>query len=184
MNGALALTGRQRLLAIVAGGAVALLILDRVAITPLTALWQRHAAETAQLEKSIAAGASLIDREAQLRRTWTEMESGALPKDPAQAERDVISALDHWGRDSGIEIGTIKPQWKRGATERYSLLECRIDATGAYASLARFLYEVEKSPLALRLEALDLSARDDTGQKLALSLVVTGLRLAPLEGKP
>jgi Tfp pilus assembly protein PilO len=63
------------------------------------------------------------------------------------------------------------------------LLECRVDATGAYTSLGRFLFEVEKSPLALRLESIDLSSRDETGQKISLSLVVTGLRLAPLEGK-
>ena len=78
----------------------------------------------------------------------------------------------------------MKPQWKRGATDDYSLLECRVDASGSLAALARFVYEVEKSPMALKVEALELSSRDNDGQQLALGLLVSGLRLAPLERKP
>jgi hypothetical protein len=111
------------------------------------------------------------------------MESNALPKDSAQAEQEVISAFDKWGRLSGTDLGSIKPQWKRGATDRYSLLECHIDATGNISALTRFLYEVEKSPLALRIDTLDLTSHDDVGQRLTLSLVVSGLRLEPLEAR-
>jgi len=82
-----------------------------------------------------------------------------------------------------VELGSIKPQWKRGQTSRYSQLECRVDATGSMATLSRFLYEVEKSTLALRVDSVELTSRDDTGQKLTLALLVSGLRLTPLEGK-
>ena len=177
------LANRQRLLAVIAVAGVLLLILDHIVFTPLTTLWQTHSAEIAQLQKSVTNGSSLIERASQMQRVWSEMQANALPKDPAQAEQELISAFDRWGRGSGVELGSIKPQWKHGSTDRYSLLECRVDATGAYTSLGRFLFEVEKSPLALRLESIDLSSRDETGQKISLSLVVTGLRLAPLEGK-
>ncbi len=80
--------------------------------------------------------------------------------------------------------GSIKPLWKHGATDAYSLLECRLDATGTLPALSRFLYELEKSPLAMHAESVELVSRDDTGQRLTLSLTITGLRLAPLEGKP
>ena len=112
------------------------------------------------------------------------MQSGALPRDAAQAEQDLISAFDRWGRSSNIELGSIKPQWKRGATDRYSLLECRVDATGTLPALTRFLYELELSPLALRVDSVELTTRDDNGRKLGLNLVVNGLRLVPLEAHP
>jgi hypothetical protein len=63
------------------------------------------------------------------------------------------------------------------------MLECRLDATGTMSNLSRFLFEVENSPMALRVDAVELNARDDGGQKLALGLVVSGLRLTPLEGR-
>ena len=173
---------RQKVLLIATAAAVALYVLDAVVIVPLTKTWQTHAAEIVKLKKDVARGRSLIERGPQTQRKWTEMQAGALPKDAAQAEQDLISAFDRWGRDNRIELGSIKPQWKRG-TDRYSTLECRVDATGTLATLSRFLYELEKSPIALRVDSVELTARDEGGNKLTLGLIVSGLRMAPLEGR-
>ncbi|HVS51005.1 MAG TPA: hypothetical protein VHD62_01525 [Opitutaceae bacterium] len=174
---------RQRTLAIIAGAAVALYILDAAVIEPLRTIWQLHSTEIARLQTSVNNGRNLIARAAQLDRVWGEMQANALPKDPAQAEQDVISAFDRWGRANNIELASIRPQWKRGATDRYSLLECRVDATGTLATLSHFLYELERSPLALRVDSVELTSRDESGQKLSLGLIVSGLRLSPLERK-
>jgi hypothetical protein len=175
---------RQRLLMILAGGAILLLVLDSVVLTPLTKSWGARQADIARLEKNVTEGRGVIERAPRTLAVWAEMQSHALPKDPAKAEQDLISAFDRWGRATNVELGSIKPQWKRGASSRYSQLECRVDATGSLATLSRFLFEVEKSPLALRVDAVELTSRDDLGQKLTLGLLVSGLRLAPLEGKP
>lgn len=174
---------RQRWLILIAGAGLLLLVLDRIAFTPLGHTWQAHAIEIQQLKGAVASGHTVIARGPQTRRVWAEIQAGALPEDPAQSEHDVISAFESWGRTSGIELGSIKPLWKPGVTDGCSVLECRLDATGTLAALSRFLYELENAPLALRADSVELVSRDDSGQKLTLSLVVTGLRLAPLEGK-
>jgi hypothetical protein len=178
------LPNRQRWLAIGAAAMVALYLLDSVLFTPLTKTWQAHAAEIETLQKSVAHGRSMIERAADTEHVWAEMQANALPKDPAQSEQDMISAIDRWGRADNVELGSIRPQWKHGASERYSLLECRVDATGSLATLSHFIYELERSPLALRIDSVELTARDDSGQKLTLALIVSGLRLSPLERKP
>lgn len=175
---------RQRLLLVLAGAGLLLLVGDSLVLTPLTKAWQSRKAEIARLQQNVTEGRGVIERAARTQGLWTEMQSQALPKDPAKAEQDLITAFDRWGRATGIELGAIKPQWKRGAAPRYSQLECRVDATGSLATLSRFLYEVEKSPLALRIDAVELTARDDQGQRLSLGLLVSGLRLVPLEGRP
>lgn len=174
---------RQRLLVILAGAGVLLLVLDSIVLTPLTKSWQARSAEIARLTKNVAAGRGVVERGPLTQRKWREMESQALPRDPAQAEQQLISAFDRWGRESRIELGSIKPQWKRGTSDRYSVLECRVDASGSLATLTRFLYEVERSPLALRVESMELTTRDPQGQRLSLALMVSGLRLTPLERK-
>ena len=58
-------------------------------------------------------------------------------------------------------------------------LECRIDAVGSMSTLTRFLYEVEKDPLALKVDSMDITARDNDGQQLALALQISGLLLNP-----
>lgn len=177
------LPDRQRWLVIAAGTMVALFILDSVLFTPLARRWQENSAEIARLRKAVGDGRSLLARGPQLERTWAEMQANALARDPAQAEQDVIGAFDRWGRANTIELGSIRPQWKRGANIRYSLLECRVDATGSLPMLSRFVYELERSPLALRVDSIELTARDPGGQKLTLGLIVSGLRLTPLERK-
>ena len=122
-------------------------------------------------------------RAAVTRQTWAGMQSGALARDQAQSEYDVIAAIEGWGRTSNVELGSIKPVWKHGANDSYSLLECRLDASGTLPALTRFMYELGRSPLALRADSVELASRDDTGDILTLGLTITGLRLAPLEEK-
>ncbi|MEN9632085.1 MAG: hypothetical protein RL077_489 [Verrucomicrobiota bacterium] len=175
---------RQRMLLVGTGAALILLVGDSLIFTPLTKTWQDHSAEIVRLTTKVSDGRALMARATRMEADWKEMQSQALPKEPAQAEQVLISAFDKWGRDNAIELGSIKPQWKRGATARYSQLECRVDATGSLSALSRFLFEVEKSALALRVDSVELTARDESGQKLTLGLLVSGLRFMPLEGRP
>ncbi|MEO5958243.1 MAG: hypothetical protein ABIZ49_04695 [Opitutaceae bacterium] len=161
-----------------------LFILDSVAFTPLTKLWRAHSAEIVKLQKSVAAGRGTIARAAQIERASAEMQTNALPKVQAEAEQTVYTAFDRWGKANNIEISSQRRQWKRGATDKYSLMEFRIDATGSLSTLSRFLYDLEASPLALRVDSVELTARDESGQRLTLGLIVSGLRFSPLERKP
>ncbi|MEO7412355.1 MAG: hypothetical protein ABIZ81_03275 [Opitutaceae bacterium] len=174
---------RQKWLVIGAGVVVGLFILDSVVFTPLTKMWKAHSAEIVQLQKSVTDGRSTIQRAAQTERLWTEMKTNALPADPAQAEQEVSSAINRWLLANNIEMTGLRSQWKRGGTDKYSLYECRIDAIGTLPTLTRFIYELEHSPLALRVDSLEMTSRDDNGSKLTLGLVVSGLRLTPLERK-
>jgi hypothetical protein len=62
-------------------------------------------------------------------------------------------------------------------------LECRADAFGSIQAVSRFLYEVERDPLALKVEVVEIMPRDTAGQQLTLGLQVSGLVLN-LEGQP
>ena len=59
-------------------------------------------------------------------------------------------------------------------------MDWRVEASGDLDTLAHFLYDIEKGPMALKLESVDLSARDDTGQQFTLGLQVNGLALTSL----
>jgi hypothetical protein len=178
------LPNRQVLLIKIAAAGVVLLILNSVILSPLGDLWSDHAAEITRLQASVAEGRNLIVRGPSLQRRWREMQAGALPRDRAVSEHDVISDFENWSRSTGVELGSVKPLWKHAASDDYSLVELRLDASGTLSALSRFIYEIETSPRALRLESNELLSRDDSGQRLTLSLIVTGLRLSPLEGKP
>jgi len=177
------LPNRQRLLVIGAAAVVALYILDSVLITPLTKLWQEHSVEIAELQKSVFNGRDTLARAQQTQRIWAEMQANALPKDTAQAQQEVLAAFDKWRIANNLEFSSQRPQWKGRPADRYSLMEYRVDATGTMPTVSRFLYDLERSPLALRVDSVEITSRDDFGQKLTLGLIVSGLRLAPVERK-
>jgi hypothetical protein len=92
------------------------------------------------------------------------------------AEQQMLKSLDGWAHGSGSEIISIMPLWKSDSTN-YMTLNCRVEATGTIGNLSQFIYSIEKGPLALKLDSVELSTRDSTGRALSLSLQISGLAL-------
>jgi hypothetical protein len=169
---------RQQLLLIVAGAAVVLLLSDRFIFTPLTTTWKEHTTRIAQLKRSISQGEVLTDRAARIREQWDNMRTNTLPLNLSAAESAVLKGFDRWSEQSRISISSIRPQWKRSGDD-YMVLECRADGFGSIDAISRFLYELEKDSLPLRVESVEITARDNNGQQLALALQLSGLLLTP-----
>jgi Tfp pilus assembly protein PilO len=167
---------RQKTLAIVAIAVVGLLACDRLVFTPLGNLWTSRSQRIASLSKQLNDGAVLQDRAHLIRQRWVNMRSNTLPNNVSVAEIKVVNAVNHWVTQSGISFTSIKPQWKQNA-DNYMTLECQADGYGDLSSVTRFLYELERDPLALRVENVDISARDTNGQQLTLGVRFTGLVL-------
>ncbi|MGB7769500.1 MAG: type 4a pilus biogenesis protein PilO [Verrucomicrobiia bacterium] len=169
---------RRQVLVAVTIAVVALFVSDRLLFEPLIQWWKTRETRVVKLRQEVNNGRMLVQREATIRGRWSQMRTNTLPADTSVAEQQVLKAFDGWSRDSGVSISSITPQWKSD-TEDYTTLDCRVEASGDLGALSRFVYDVEKGPMALRLETLNLSTRDDTGQQLTLDLQVSGLVLTP-----
>jgi len=171
-------SNRQQLLGIVAIAAIALFLGDRLVVTPLTRVWSEQSKRTISLKKSIAQGELLLERATRIRESWDNMRTNTLPTNLSAAENEVLKGFNRWAEESRISISSIKPQWRRSADD-YMLLECRADTFGSMEAISRFLYEIEKDPLALRVESLEITTRDNNGQQLAMAVQLSGLLLTP-----
>ena len=169
---------RQQLLIITAVTAVALFAGDKLLLSPLTNVWDARAAQIKVLRNQVARGKMLVQRERGIRNHWDEMQRRALTNNTSAAEQQVFRAIDSWAQDTGVTVNAITPQWKHDSAE-YATYECRVDASGDLSRLSRFLYRVERESLALKLDAVELSARDKDGQQLSLGLQFSGLMLNP-----
>jgi hypothetical protein len=174
------LSNRQQLLGLVAIGVVALLVGDRLIFSPLGRNWKERATRIAELKRSVTQGTQLLGRENGLRSHWEHMRTNTLSGEVSVAENEVLKAFDRWSQDSRIGITSIKPQWKRNS-DQYMTLECRVDAFGNLSAITRFLYEIDKDPLAFKVESVEITSRDDTGGQLGLGLQVSSLLLNPKE---
>lgn len=169
---------RQRFLGLATLAAVVVWAGDRLVLGPLVNGWKARADRIVNLQKSVAQGAVLLERETTIRDRWNHIQTNSLTNAVSAAENQVLKAFDRWSRESGVSISSIRPQWK-GAEGDYATLECRADASGNLGTLTRFLYEVEKDPLGIKIDSLELSTRDNDGQQITLGLQVSGLVLKP-----
>ena len=169
---------RQQFLVTLTIGVAALYIGVNFIGEPMVGLWSARLAQIKQLRTKVSEGNLLIKRGVDIRSRWSGMSTNALPNNPSLAEQQVLKAFDSWSRDTGAEISSIMPQWKNDSTN-YMTLNCRIEASGNLGTLSQFLYNIEKGPAALKLDAVELSARDGTGQQLTLGLQISGLVLIP-----
>lgn len=171
---------REQLLIVGCIAAVVILAGDKFVLSPLIASWKERAAKIVELRKNVAHGKQVLDRESFVTRRWQDMKANTLSNDVSVAENQMLKAFDRWSQDSRIGISSIKPQWKT-SSEDYTTLECRVDAFGSLATLTRFLHNIEKDPLAIKVDAVEISSRDTTGSQMTLGLLVSGLSLGAKE---
>ncbi len=167
---------RQKLLLILALTGVGLLAGDRLVISPLIKSWTARSESIAQLKKDIAKGRQLLERRDAVRSRWQEMKTNALPSEVSAAEGRVLDAFDRWSRAASVNITSVKPQWKQ-SDEGYMTFECHVDAAGSLSTVTKFLHEVERDRLAMRVETVELAARDSDASQISVSLQVSGLLL-------
>lgn len=169
---------RQKGLIVAVAAAAALLVGNSLIYEPLSQWWSARSKQIALLRKQVEDGRRLQNRAAGIRSQWEQMRANTLPNNTSLAEQQVLKAFDTWSRDSGATITGIMPQWKSDA-EDYQTLNCRVEASGNLGTLSQFLYDIEKDPMALKLESVELSAHDTGGQQLTLGLQISGLVLNP-----
>ena len=167
---------RQQLLVIVAAAAVVLLAGDSFVATPLLKAWKTRSTHAEELTKQIARGKSLVSRQQSVHDDWDNMRTNSLPSEKSSAESLVVKAVNTWSKESGVSLASIKGTWKKDE-DAYDTYDCHVDATGTLPNVTKFLYDIESSPLALKVDSVEIRAREATGQQFDLSVLINGLRL-------
>lgn len=170
---------RQQLLTILAGVAIALLIIDKIVAPPLTNFWQARAKQITDLQAQVKHGQQMRLRRNGIRADWAEIQAASLTNNATVADEQLQRGIDQWSESSGVMINSITPQEKDSSDPGYKTIECRVDAAGSIDRVTRFLYDLENDPMALKLQIVELTASDNTGQQLAMGVQVSGLILTP-----
>ena len=173
---------RQQFLVVLTIATAALYVGVNFIASPLSDWWSARAAQIKDLRGRVAEGRSLLARDPAIQSHWNEMQANALPANTSRAEQQLLKAVDEWSRACGAEVTSLMPQWKNDATN-YMTLTCRVETSGDLGSLTRFLYDLEKGPMAIRLDTVELGAHDTTGQQMTMSVDIDGLALGAKETK-
>ena len=172
------IANRQQILIVLTIAVAALFVGDKLILSPLSNWWDKRAQAIKNLREDVKEGSFYLRQEKSLRDRWDEMRRNTLPNNSSQASEKVVKALQEWAQESDSSLNSTAPQW-RVDSEDYRTLVCSVDVSGSMWNLSRFLHDVEKGPLGLKIESLDLTSKDNTGQTLGLRMQVSGLVLTP-----
>jgi F0F1-type ATP synthase membrane subunit b/b' len=164
---------RQQVLSVAAIAVVALLLLDRVVITPIMNGWKTRETDIKSYEDKIEKGKRMVERADQTRARWENMKTNTLAE--GDAERKLLEAFQRWSDEARISVSSIQPS--KRIEEDHISEECRASLSGSIGSLARFLYAMEKDSMGIKVESLEITSRDDNGRNLSIGLTVSGLIL-------
>jgi len=167
---------RERILVIAAVVGIVLLMGDKLIVSPLFRVWKTRAERISQLKQNLENGSVLLERKDAIDRKWRDMNERSLSLDIAAAENKILNAVNRWASQSRLNMTSLKPRWLHDE-ENSKKLEFRLTGSGDVESVSRFLYEIENDPLAIKLEDIEISSRDDRGRELELSVRFTGLIL-------
>ncbi len=173
---------RKRWLLLVAGACVLLLTADRFVISPMASAWKKRSARIEELKSFIEKGEILLDRRDSLEARWQEVQKESLPANPPEAENQVLESVNTWAAASGFAVTGLIPRWIEDE-EFGTRLEVRVSGSGSLESVSQFLYAVETSPTPLRVDLIEMRARDDAGRDIALDARLSGLTSIDGEGQ-
>lgn len=166
------LSKRERFILIATVIVLAVLVLDRYALTPLQDQWEQVSADTQKVAQDLQNASNLFQRKTRLQRRWQEMLTGSLKKDAAAAESQVLHAMGQWSERNGLTLTSVKPEY---SPQKGSLQEIgfRLTGTGTMRAAAGFMWELETSEVPLQVKEMQLSTAREGGRQMSLQLRVS-----------
>jgi len=169
----MALTSRERYITIAVLVAAGIFALDRLALSPYVA---RRAELTEQLaikSQNVADAQALLGREQRLRSILTGM-GPTLRSDASTIEGELLHLLQGWQQKAGL--GNASFQRVQAMNERgFMHLRFHVAAVGSLPSVAMLLYEVERSPIPLRVDDVQVTPKRESGDELQVQITVSTL---------
>ena len=168
------LSKRERYMAVATLCVVAILILDRLILTPVQDRRDAVAVQTQQVLTDLERSRVLFARNRQLAPKWQAMLEAGLKSAPSEAESQVLHAIRNWSTEAGLSLSSLRPE---GVKEKGKLREMTFMAsgTGRMSAVAGFLWRLESSAIAIRITEVQLGSRKEGTDDLSLQLRISVL---------
>ena len=182
------LSKRERYIVIGTVIVVGVLALDRLFLTPLL----EHRADTnlkiLKEKGTLDRANGLLTNQSRVRRKWNEISGTTLRMDGANAESQIIRAVNDWAQDAGLNVSSVKPE--RAEKEKikdketqFMKITFRANATGTMAAISKFLFRLQTSKVPIRVTDLSINTRRDGVDDLSLDLGISTIYLPPEPAK-
>jgi hypothetical protein len=174
------LNKRERNIGIVAGVAIALLVINYAAIDPLMAAKDEIEKQKTDAQGQLAQKVAILKRNEKDTPRWNEISRSGLLHESSAAESQIYRAISSWGQEAGLNP---PPSLKTDRTEKYGKyfykMTIRATANGNMEQIARFMWHFETSTVPVSINDMTISSRKDGQDDLSLQMTISTIYLAP-----
>jgi hypothetical protein len=167
------------LIALATMGAVGVLALDRLVLSPLMAASDALDVQLNKYRQDLADGQGKLASRQHRTRRWAEMlNSGLRRKDASEAESQLLNNIRDWAQEAGMTLLSVKPE--RSEREKgFSKSTFRVTGSGGMEQISRFLWHIQTAGMPARIADLQMTTRKEATDDLSLQLGISTIYLLP-----
>jgi len=168
------LSKRESIIFWAALSVVALLVLDKIVITPALARLDDVSKRKGELELEVHEMSELMRQRKTMSERWRSMLDTGLTDSPSAAESQVFHSLEAWSSRCRIELTAIDPE-RATAVEGLQEVSFNIAGKGALESVGEFLWLLEQTDMPVKITSLTLGSTNASGREMTLTLKISVL---------
>lgn len=172
------LNHREKIIAIVVGGVVALYVVDQLFLTPMLDRLSRANRTIEDGRLAVNDADALRNNSVRAQRNWTSIAGDTLKRDASTAEQQLLNRIQDWAQSSNLSLTSLKPE--RNEKEKdFDRVTIRTSGNGSMSQIGRFLYALNESKVPVRVSDLQITSRKDGADDLAVQLGISTIYLQP-----
>ena len=168
------LSKRERIIFWAALSVMALLLLDKIIITPALAQLDDVSKRKGELELEVHEMDELMLQRKTMSERWRSMLDTGLTDSPSAAESHVFHALEEWSSQCRIDLTSITPQ-RATAVEGLQEVSFTIAGKGTLETVSEFLWLMEEAEMPVKIMSLILGSTNASGREMTLTLKISVL---------
>jgi len=167
------LSKRERTIVLATIGAVVLLVLDQVVLSPVLAQLDQLRTDKETYTKKLDDAASLFRHQKATEARWNQMIADGLKSNGADAEDTLDHAVYDWAQASGLSLKSCTPE--RSMQKERPEVVLYVVGTGNMSAVAHFLYRAQTSKLPVQPEDVEIGSRREATDDLTVTLHLSAL---------
>jgi hypothetical protein len=175
---------RELAIGVIALGALLLFALDYYALTPFLAYRAGVKERFEAVSKQLDDADQLKERAGKAQLVWKGLLAKGLKTTASDAESQTLNAVRDWAQDSAMGLTSVKPEHvTQDDKDELRQIGFHAMGVGPMASVARMLWRLEAAPIPLRVNSVQIMARKEATDDLAVQLSIATVCYNPEAGK-
>jgi len=171
---------RERILAIVVGGLVALFLLDMFLVTPTRAYFDDVSTQIERADEQLTAAQLLVDNGALIAERWDGYEKAGVGDSESALRIKVQQGLTTAARQARFNLATLN-SGRTVPGEVFNEVQFIASGSGSIAAVVDFMSRVHGSEFPLRIESLEITSRSEKDDNLTMRLTLSTINDRPVD---